>query len=98
MSLCKWFEAISFITSDISNSNSVKLSKHIQITQKTAWGMIQKMKIQDVINNNISSKIKKDNDKEDIKLIRNAILNSRITIPGTKSIRFYIFNQIITSI
>ena len=43
LSLCKWFEAIALLQQDKSIS-SVKLSKQLNITQKTAWFMMQRLK------------------------------------------------------
>ena len=43
LSLAKWFEAIALLQQN-KDISSVKLSKQLNITQKTAWFMMQRLK------------------------------------------------------
>lgn len=53
LSLVKWFKAIQILlkSSDIS---SIRLSKELGVTQKTAWMMMDKLKNGEVMNNYFS--------------------------------------------
>ena len=86
VSLRKWFKAIKYVT-EKNIYNSVTLSKHIGVTQKTAYYMLKKMKKKGVIKPRISKQIQKQNEEAEIEYIRNVIFSSRISIPGTKKLQ-----------
>lgn len=46
ISLRKWFTAIWIVTNDKSGISSYQLASHIEVTQKTAWYMLQKIRRQ----------------------------------------------------
>lgn len=86
ISFKKWFKAIKYVT-EKRMYNSVELSRHIGVTQKTAYYMLKKMKKKGVIKPRLSKQIQKQNEEAEIKYIRNVILSSRISIPGTKKLQ-----------
>lgn len=87
VSFKKWFKAIKYVT-EKNVYNSVALSNHINVTQKTAYYMLRKMKQKGVIKPRLSKQIQKQNEEAEVEYIRNVILSSRISVPGTKKLPY----------
>ncbi|MBV7267736.1 hypothetical protein [Winogradskyella luteola] len=86
--LVKWFKAIEYVTESEEGNNSVKLSKHIKVTQKTAYFMLRKMKRFGVVNPRLTRKIQRQNNKILSELIRNKILSTIISMSGKPKISY----------